>query len=462
MKSLKFYVVIGGLIIFLVSGLYYYLTHDYEIVYIGKNNITVSYNAADYEEDLLPVAYYEYDKNEVYWGYVNLEGKVAIGFDFAQAGLFDENHLAVVKYGKTYALINTKGERLLEKYKEISYLGSSTYYCRDAHGSSLMAYDSVTKIIETKKAVNYDFVGNFRESLAYAVKNGKLGYINAAGDEIIALDYDYISGFNHNFYDGYVFFSKNEKFGILDNTGTVVKSPQYDSVLNDYLITLDYTDLYYEGYQAVPVKKDELWGYINRNGTELLSPQYKEAYPFTDSGWARVRIRNFYNFVNMNGKLLNSDQFISAGDFHEGYAVISKGTDLKGLIDSSGNIVINPHYGYIGNPSQGRVLVIKEGVNNYYLIDKLFDEDTAISVDYYVPDNFTRCKVFFATNDKRYYSILDTEGKRIYPEITARIYKEVSYNSQPYVRVTAYEEKSNLEYLTYIDKDGNLLWKVYK
>ena len=465
MKSNYVILALIGFFIFLGITIIYYLSNDYEIEFIRKNNIEASINLnIEYDEVLLPVSYLEYDINKTYWGYINTDGDVAISLNYDKAYDFDENYLAVVKYDGKYGLINTKNEKVLKvKYDVIKYMGEDIYYYASGKKGYLALYNSPSKL-EVIKEVYYNHVGTFNEDLAVVVRDKKVGYINKDGLEVIPLKYDYKKDFNYNFYNGYAFFYKNNKYGIINNNGIEVVAPKYEDVINDYVLELDFTDIYFSGYELIPVKIDGKWGYIKPNGETIIEPKYLEAYPFTDSNLARVKLTNdYYNFINPSGELLNSNTYDEVSDFYNGYAMTSfKVNKKEGLIDHQGLIVIPNEYDYVGTYQQNRVLTIKNGVSKYHLLDNFDNDDTTIKIDYYLGDDMTDCKVMFATDDKVYYAILNLEGKRVYKEVTAKDYKQIENKGKKYIKVVAYEKKSNLEYLTYIDEDGKILWKVYK
>lgn len=95
--------------------------------------------------------------------------------------------------------------------------------------------------------------------------NGKLGYINSKCDSVISSSFDEA----HNYYDGYAFVEKDNKFGIIDSKGQSVVDFIYDDIDNWEL---------FEGkdYKLFPARIGYLWGVINYNGEVFLKPSYKK------------------------------------------------------------------------------------------------------------------------------------------------------------------------------------------
>jgi len=464
MKNKYLVILIIAFIVFLGITVNYYLTHDYQIELIEKNNITRTARQRDLFETLLPVGYLEFDAGVEHWGYIDLDGEVAISLSYDKTYAFDENYLAVVKNNKKFGLINTIEENILTiSYQTITYMGNQIYYYQDNASGHLGRYDVEKKQMILLKDVTYDEVGYFTDTLAYVIKDNKLGYISQTGDVNINLSYDVYPDFNFNFYSGYAFIYQNGKFGIINNDNVVVLTPQIDEVLNDYTFEFDYKNLYYEDYEMVPYRQGNLWGYMKRDGTVLTELVYLEAYPFTDNHLARVKLQTgYYNYIHEDGSSLSTAQYVNANDFYQGYAMTSFGKTKKGLINSLGNTVVSYIYDYIGTVNQQMILTITNGESKYLHI---INEQEFITIDYYLGDDMTDCKVVFASNESgenKSYVILDQTGQRIYTKISPKSYTQFEHKDAQYIRLVAYEKASNLEYVTYINENGELLWKVYK
>ena len=74
-------------------------------------------------------------------------------------------------------------------------------------------YDEVTKFM-----LKYDDANNFSEGLARVKLNGKYGYIDKQGTEVIPLKYDYAN----NFSEGLALVGLADKYGFIDKQGTEV------------------------------------------------------------------------------------------------------------------------------------------------------------------------------------------------------------------------------------------------
>ena len=84
----------------------------------------------------------------------------------------------------------------------------------------------------------------------------------------------------------------------------------------------DYVGSFSEGFAVVKLRGK--WNFINENG-ELINPNqwFDDAYDFRE-GFAEVKLKGKgYNFINQKGELINPNQwFDNAGCFREGFAVV--------------------------------------------------------------------------------------------------------------------------------------------
>ncbi len=456
MKNRHIIIVLICVLILFGFIVFHYLTDDYAIKFIPKNNIEISAQVLSEDELLLPVGYLEYDKAKEYWGFINQEGKIVIELKYDYAYDFDENNLAVVMKDNKYGLINKMGEEILPiQYKTIDYKGEGFYFIKQIDEKFLVPLQDGH--FNLSNAVGYDDVGYFNNGLAYVIKDNKVGYLDTFG--ALAINFNFAvseDDFSYDFKNNYAFFYKDNKYGIIDAKGGIVLEPSLDEVVNNFYDHQFYLE------EFIPYRVNDKWGYIGINGDILIEPSYLEAFLFTEDELAVVSFEyDNYQFINKDGELLTENSYLDVSDFINGYAVISKGEHQIGLINKNGDEVINPEYDYISLMGNDYVLLIKDKKSVY----KNMLDNKIIEIDYKYGDVITNSNIIFASNESivnRHFVMLNKEGKRIYSEIEALAHDELFYNSDSYIRIVAYEKESNLEYYTYLDQFGNLLWKVYK
>ncbi|MDO5130027.1 MAG: WG repeat-containing protein, partial [Prevotellaceae bacterium] len=98
----------------------------------------------------------------------------------------------------------------------------------------------------------YDNAEDFSEGLAKVQKSGKWGYIDKTGSEVIPCKYDGAA----NFREGLAVVEKSDKWGYIDKTGREVIPCKYDDA-----------NAFSEGLALV--KKSGNWGYIDKTGREV-------------------------------------------------------------------------------------------------------------------------------------------------------------------------------------------------
>ena len=202
---------------------------------------------------------------------------------------------------------------------------------------------------EGKKAFDfkYDAANHFSEGLAIVWKDGKCGYIDKKGNEVIALTDKY---FGHDFSEGLAAaMSKDGKLGFIDMKGNVVIPFNYDMTEGD-------TPLFSEGYAAV--QKEGKYGFIDKNGKEVIPLKYDNAYPFSE-GLAVVMLDDKFGFVDVNGNMVIPCEYGSATSFSEGYAAVSK-DEKYFFIDKNGKQAFPTSYDcWIGSFHDGIASVNK-------------------------------------------------------------------------------------------------------
>ncbi len=163
---------------------------------------------------------------------------------------------------------------------------------------------------------NYDFVDNCICGLSKVKKNGKIGYVNKNGLEVI--------------------------------------KPQYDEGLT-----------YNEGFTAVRV--DSKWLFLDSTGKAITAAIFDDATGFKN-GYAAVAKENRFGFINATGELVIQFTFSNARSFTEGLAPAANAKGYWGYIDTKGEWTIKPVYDFTDNFENGEARVMKD--QKIYYIDK--------------------------------------------------------------------------------------------
>lgn len=133
------------------------------------------------------------------WGYIDKAGSYVIKPQFDEAYAFEDG-VAVVKLGEKYALIDMQGKYIVKPI-----------------------YDNMGEKVSSGL-------------VSFADKNGKVGYLNTSGEEIVPAQFDYSYsnsdlGWAEDFYDdGYTIIRMGDARGVIDKTGKYIINPQFDSL----------------------------------------------------------------------------------------------------------------------------------------------------------------------------------------------------------------------------------------
>ena len=164
----------------------------------------------------------------------------------------------------------------------------------------------------------YDSAYSFREGLASVKLDGKYGYIDKIGKEIIPLKYDLVESFS----EGLARVKLDGKWEFIDKTGKEIAPLKYD-----------YVDSFSEGLAWV--KLDGKYGFIDKTGKEVIPLKYDDTYSFSE-GLASVKLDGKYRFIDKTGKEVIPFKYDKANSFSDGFARVIL-NDEEFYIDKSGN-----------------------------------------------------------------------------------------------------------------------------
>lgn len=206
-------------------------------VVLGIFDFKVLEDTGVYSQGLVPV------KNNGKYSYYDEFAKKAFG-DFDYAGCF-YNGKAAVKNNGVWYLINTKGEKVGDEYKDIVLSEFGSYMSNDI------------MIASTKEGT-------------YTIYNDKL-------EEKSNITCSEIGKSSNN---GLIAFKDKNKWGFVDEDGNIVIEPKYDNAKSF-------------SYGLAAVCSDGKWGFIDNNNEVVIDYQFKDtdsdaAYYFNSAGGCYV------------------------------------------------------------------------------------------------------------------------------------------------------------------------------
>ena len=182
--------------------------------------------------------------------------------------------------------------------------------------------DSIAKVrAAAKKRKKYDWKGYYNsDGLAPVGLNGKYGFIDKSGNEVIPLKYDNAGSFS----EGRARVKLNGKYGFIDKSGNEVIPCKYDDFLSN-----SFSD------GTVPVKLNGKYGFIDKSGNVVIPLKYDGAGSFKE-GLGFVKLNGKWGFIDKSGKVVIPLKYDYAYFFTNGRAQV----ELNGerfYIDKKGN-----------------------------------------------------------------------------------------------------------------------------
>ena len=193
--------------------------------------------------------------------------------------------------------------------------------------------------------------------------DGKYGYIDDAGKEVIPVIYEDLGDFGDGNRPAVAKF--RGMYGYVDVNGKQVTDfIYYEAFSFDW-----------EGRLAPVCKKkyngDFVFGYVDLQGKEVIPLKYEVAMPFSD-GLAAVRENDLYFFIDEQGRNVVPGKYDDVEwGFFDGFAWVKNSLGKWGMIDKQGHTKVTFDYDKLLDFDyySGDVDAIKRGLTYYY--DKL-------------------------------------------------------------------------------------------
>ncbi len=367
--------------------------------------------------------------------------------DFAYIGEFHEGRARMSIFGqisgsmKPHDDLGRVNEYLHNMFAPSSLLDYTQYDQLFHQEAFLICEECEWGYIDTSGAVvippQYTFAENFVNGTAMVACEEKWGMINPFGKKLIACQYDgieYLENTDNKIVKVYL---KAPKYGLIDTLGELKVSAIYDEI-----------GTFAE--DRLSVSRDGLWGYVNRDGIEVIPCRFKEVRDF-NNGLAAVKIGRYWGFIDKDGDIQIELKYKQVGNFSEGLSwvydgegvkfinpsgatVISgdfkKGYDFRfgvarvvvggkyGLIDQTGEFLLRPKYGEIGDFNNHALAVVRYGKDKirYGVINSRGIKITGN--DYVKIENYQ--EGLAVVKDKDGYGFIDTLGRLVIPCIYSK------------------------------------------
>lgn len=168
----------------------------------------------------------------------------------------------------------------------------------------------------------YDHQGPLLDGMASVERDGKWGFINDAGQEVIPCIYNEVWRFSH----GIARVQFNGRWGFINMEGKEVIPCIFDDTG------------FMDEVGVATVELNGKYGYYSKNGQEVVPCIYDSASDFCE-GFALVMKNDLFGYIDPTGKEVIPCKYSCACDFCQSYARVWNDNKL-GLIDKKGNEVI--------------------------------------------------------------------------------------------------------------------------
>ncbi|KAA3636438.1 MAG: hypothetical protein DWQ02_08270 [Bacteroidetes bacterium] len=262
--------------------------------------------------------------------------------------IYAQNHFIVFEGSnpRTYIIINEKGEevaQLPDGWKGQNNVADIGFFDEGYHIVYKMVdnkrvyrlMDTVGQIIEPE--IPIDYYTKMSDGLIAVKTGGKAGYMNASGEVVIPLQFQ----FAYDFHEGLARVKVNSKFGLIDKQGNYVLPPEFRDVANIS-----------EGV-IFAAKNAEEFAFYDSDGNQVIPETEGYSNPHCYScgrvfkgGLYRVREKEgdyLFGYINKNGEVVIEPRFNAAFDFINGITLVKEG-EMFGYIDTTGAYVIPPKY----------------------------------------------------------------------------------------------------------------------
>lgn len=289
----------------------------------GREVIVPQYpHAGDFSEGCATIAVVK-DSFFVYATFIDTLGRQLFPPDYEDASAFRDGYAPVKQYER-WGMIDHSGRMVLPtRYEIMTAMQDTLFFAGDENGMAL--FDGR---MEPLTGFVYTWAGEFSDGRVPVMRNGKYGFLDRKGREVIPCSYEETGGFRM----GRTMVRKGNRYGIIDTTGRYVLPLEYEST------TLRGDKYMYHDSLAL-VEKEGKFGYVDLEGQLVIPFWFDDAYQFSE-GLASVRHNGLWGYVDTRGEVFMPFIFDLASPYRYGRAeVVYQGLTRK--VNRKGKCVKN-------------------------------------------------------------------------------------------------------------------------
>jgi hypothetical protein len=361
--------------------------------YLGRVRIGDKWGCIDiHGNEIIPLKYDELNISRDFrwfparignkWGFIGDNGELT-PFEYDDAKSFHNNRACVVKNGK-YGFIDEKGEVVIPLiYDECEPHFRSEYNKPDApiymKRNGKYGYIDINgkEIVPPMYEHAYSF--SCDHEMAAVITDGKVGFVNAAGREVIACQYepDFSNSYNYMFKDDFANVKLNGKWGVIDTNNRVAAPFQYDEPIEDILDIFSVEEL---EHLAINGKYEKMGNVLQTRKRKLDSelrwtPENIEKLLVLDSKFIscfeKMTAEAISIYETLDERIKNNDAFLQYFNL-----------DMK----VTPSILVPDAEGELAEPEEGIYQVLMENLPKFILSKETcgdLDSDMDKNMDYF-------------------------------------------------------------------------------
>lgn len=212
------------------------------------------------------------------WGYADKNFRTVIPCKYEKAEEFSDG-IAIIGLNGKVGLIDKNGNVLVPViYDSLLPFKSEGYIIAQQNNQKFLISTNNYQIISNK----YDDIGIGEKSLPIK-EDGKIGFINNLGKEIVKPKYEECKNFD--FLDDYKWVKAEGKWTCIDKNGVEIFSDVFDNVNS------------FAGAYA-SVMKNGKWGIVDAKGNIKVNFEFEEAY-IEGNGLTKVKCNGKYGYIKL-------------------------------------------------------------------------------------------------------------------------------------------------------------------
>lgn len=362
------------------------------------------------------------------YGFFDENGNEALPFIYDKAAPF-MGGLSIVKIGDLYGVINPKGEYVINlEYSLIKSLDEDLFFIVTEASGELAIYDTEgTRILAYEGATGYH--GTRIEGLFSVTVDGLCGLADTDGNTIVEPIYDSISVFT----DERAYVEKNGKINYIDTAGNKILSEDADTGTS-----------FMNGFASI--KRGQLWYAIDVDGELLFERSSTETYYFSEAGVSLFFEDSLYGLIDSSGTVLEPAQYMmvtsnrNREDFTQNFYQYG---DSYYIFNTDGSVAFESDTFHITGFSEDRIIAFdSNNENTMTVLD--YDGHIIMTAEedslFFLYDGYTRDYVIAEhtglEGNAQVYKYYDKDGNLLTPVSVAMIYRNYYSSDDIYIRDT--------------------------